>query len=99
MGLLISGSNHFIINAHQFLEKPKYINLVEDEVTVSFDITVIFTSIDLDLTRKITKNSCKNIIWTAYWKQTIYELLEMCPYTCFKSNGDVYAQNKGIPMG
>lgn len=40
---------------HQFLEKLTDATLEEDEAMVTFDVTALFASIDLDLANKISK--------------------------------------------
>lgn len=48
----ISGSNHSLTNAYQFLQD---VTLKEDEAMVSFDVTAGFNSINVDLAMKITE--------------------------------------------
>lgn len=61
---VINGSNHSVTNTHRFLEKLKEVILEEDEPTVSVGLTALFISISLDLTKEISKTSCKNIART-----------------------------------
>lgn len=49
--LLIGESNHSINNAQQFLAKIKHIMTEEDYVMLSFDVTALFTLIDLNWQR------------------------------------------------
>lgn len=77
-------------NAHEFLDEVKDVTLEEEEMMVSFNVTALLISIDLDQGKKITKELLQNNTQTNRWKQTIYELLEMCLHTCFKFNADMY---------
>lgn len=50
----MSRSNHSVTNAHQFVDKLRDV-ILEVKVMVSFDVAVLFTSIDLSLEKKMTK--------------------------------------------
>lgn len=87
---LINGSNHSVNNAHQLLGKLRDVTQEEDQVMISYDATALFTLIDLDLLKKINKEPSQGhcpdkLLGT----RTIYELLKMCPDTCFILDGDV----------
>lgn len=43
-------------NSYHFLDKLKDVTVEEEEAMVSFDGTALFTSTDLNLAKKITKN-------------------------------------------
>lgn len=61
-----------------------------DESMASLVPTSLFSSIDLDLAKQITKELLQeHYRGKAMEAQTIYELLKMCLYTCFSLNGNV----------
>lgn len=50
-----------------FFKKVKDVSLEEDGAEISFAITTLSTSNDLDLANKISTNTCKNITRTNHW--------------------------------
>ena len=98
---LISGSQYSIHNAQQFLDKLSGIHIDEDEIMVSFDVTSLFTSIDLK-TAKETISELLDVKGTPnglLTKEDIGELLNLCLTTYFTFDGEYYEQLKGAPMG
>lgn len=65
-----------------------------------FDVAALFTLVDLDLTKKITKKLLQgHYSGKPLETQAVYELQDMCPHTCFRLNGNVYELIKGTPTG
>ena len=44
---LVSASHHAIHNAQQFLQRSENVEFTENEIMVSFDVTSLFTSVDI----------------------------------------------------
>lgn len=94
---LIRGSKHSLINTHQILDNLKDVTL-EDQLMVSFVVTVLSTSNDRDIAKMITKKPLhQHYLGKPEKTQTVYELLQTCLDKCFKFNGDVCEQTKGTP--
>ena len=98
---LIQGSQHSISNSQQFLDKLKNIKLEGDELMVSFDVTALFTSIDLDVARTTLKEllSTEEHNFGTLKKDSLCKLVQLCQITNFKFDGSIYEQLKGTPMG
>ena len=98
---LIKGSTYSINNAGQFLDKLKNIQIEEDEIMVSFDVTSLFTSVNLDLARTTVAELLHEHGTTGgtLEKEDICKLLDLCLTTYFEFDGEFYEQLKGAPMG
>lgn len=69
----------------QFLERLQGVNLEEDKAMISFHVTVLFASIDSDLTKKIGKELLEE-----HFPDKPTEILKVCLCTYFKSNVDMH---------
>jgi hypothetical protein len=98
---LITGSEHVITNAGQFLHKLQDIKIEEDEVMLSYDVTALFTSIDHATARETVEELLQNQPNSAGSLRTenVLRLLDLCMDTYFKFDGQIYRQLKGTPMG
>eukprot|EP00061_Rhincodon_typus_P004795 g23449.t1 len=72
----------------------------EDETVVSFDVTALFTSIDMPRAREtpaiILKEPDPNDTIST---DNMLKLLDLCLMTHFTFNGQIYEQINGTPMG
>ena len=98
---LVSGSSNSINNAQQFLEKLRDIEIEEDEIMVSFDVTALFTSIDLTLAKETIANLIPEQLQPGQTlkKRSIGTLIDLCLSTFFSFDGKLYQQIRGTPMG
>eukprot|EP00061_Rhincodon_typus_P012790 g38739.t1 len=96
------GSPHSIYLTQEFLNSLKNIKISDDEIMVSFDVTALFTSIDIPLVKETvatlpvqaamqTSSSISN--------DNIIKLPDLCLTTYFVFNGQVYKQINGTPIG
>ena len=98
---LVAGSTNSITNAQQFLEKIKNVTIREDEIMVSFDVTALFTSIDLNLAKETIADLLPEQLrpGQTLTKTSTCALLDLCLQTYFKFDGKLYQQIRGTPMG
>ena len=98
---LTMNSQHSIDNAKQFLEKLSNIHLDVDDMMVSFDVTALFTSIDLHLAMDVTKELVERGAHRMgnLSNASLYRLLGLCLKTNFEFAGKIYPQVRGTPMG
>ncbi|GAA55527.1 hypothetical protein CLF_108233 [Clonorchis sinensis] len=98
---LISGSEHTINNASQFLHRLRNANIEDDEIMLSFDVTSLFTSINHNLARETIAELLGNNPNTtgAMKPESMCKLLDFCMDTYFSFDGQIYQQLKGTPMG
>ncbi|BHF78310.1 Ubiquitin-conjugating enzyme E2 J1 [Sparganum proliferum] len=96
------GSEWTVRSAEEFFTRIRYRRLEADEVMVSFDVVLLFTSIPSDL----AIDTLDGLIREKYdetdqqlKRMHIIELLELCLKTFFTVNGQVYERKKGTPMG
>ena len=67
---------------------------------VSFDVTALFTSINLDLAKETLHEILpENFKSGKLTKFSICKLINLCLITHFEFNGTLYEQLKGTPMG
>eukprot|EP00061_Rhincodon_typus_P017339 g45991.t1 len=99
---LVDGSPHSIHSTQDFLDTLKNIKISNDEIMISFDVTALFTSIDIPLGKETvatlleeaatqTKSSISN--------DNQLKLLDLYLIAHFIFNGQVYKQINGTPMG
>ncbi|VDP89003.1 unnamed protein product [Echinostoma caproni] len=87
------------MNSRQFLDKPKTVNIQEDEIMVSFDITDPFTSIDLYLGRfTLQELIAEHPLNQPMEPAAIFGRMKLCIQTYFEIEGEIYQQPKGTPM-
>ncbi|KER25529.1 hypothetical protein T265_07045 [Opisthorchis viverrini] len=98
---LISGSEHTVNNAGQFLHKLRNVSIEDDEVMLSFDVTSLFTSINHNLARTTIAEllQTKPNTTGTMKPESIGKLLDFCMDTYFTFDGQIYQQLKGTPMG
>ncbi|CAI2738566.1 unnamed protein product, partial [Dicrocoelium dendriticum] len=98
---LTYGSQYSITNAQQFLQKIKDLRLDNDETMISFDVTALFTSVNLQTAIAVITERLK-VSEQQIGKMTtenVCKLLHLCLSTHFSFNGKIYEQLKGAPMG
>ncbi|BHF65248.1 hypothetical protein SprV_0200825800 [Sparganum proliferum] len=99
---LTADSDTTVCSSTQFLGKLKGVRLLPDEVMTSFDVTSLFTSIAEDLaivTVESFLRSKYNETENRFGHAQVLQLLKFCLRTYFMSDGTVYEQVKGTPMG
>ncbi|BHF72251.1 hypothetical protein SprV_0401531500 [Sparganum proliferum] len=99
---LTSDSNTTVSSSTQFLEKLKGVSLLPSDVMVSFDVTSLFTSIPQDLavmTIELLLREKYDETENPLGHAQIIQLLKFCLKTYFTSDGTIYEQVKGMPMG
>nr|VZH95887.1 unnamed protein product [Spirometra erinaceieuropaei] len=99
---LTKDSQWTVKSAEEFLTRIKHLEVEADEVMVSFDVILLFTSIPPAL----AIDTIDGFLREKYdetdqqlKRAHIIELLELCLKTFFTFNGQVYEQKKGTPMG
>nr|VZI51172.1 unnamed protein product [Spirometra erinaceieuropaei] len=99
---LTSDSNTTVSLSTQFLEKLKGVSLLPSDVTVSFDITSLFTSITQDLATETIELLLREIYDgtdNRLGHAQIIQPLKFCLRTYFTFDGTIHVQVKGTPMG
>ena len=101
---LVGKSTHHVHNNQDFLEHLKGIKLASDEVMMSYDVKVLFTSVPikpaLDVIEKLLKEDTSLQSRTSMSTQHIMDLLEFCMRsTYFTFRGKFYEQVEGAAMG
>lgn len=98
---LIGDSQYSINNATQSLDKLKHLHIDQDETMISFDITTLFTSVDLKLAINLIKELLDNaqLPKGPLTTEITCERLQLCLTTYFRFDGELYEQLKGSPMG
>ena len=83
------------------IDYVRNIKIEQDEVMVSFDVTALFTSIDLSLAKETIANLLPGQLQPGQnlTKRSIGTLLDLCLSTCVKFDGKFYQQIRGTPMG
>ena len=80
-----------ITNAIEFLQKLEEIHLNENDLMLSFDVTALFTLIDLDLAQKVEKelvgNSSEQI--QGLTPDSLYRFVDLCMQTYFEFDGKI----------
>nr|VZI51015.1 unnamed protein product [Spirometra erinaceieuropaei] len=91
-------SENFIEELDEFLDKSTGVSVASDEITVSFNVVSIFTSIPLDLARRCTEE-----LLQAYTidvpADALLQLLDTCLETNFPFAKQCYRQLKCASMG
>eukprot|EP00061_Rhincodon_typus_P014806 g42108.t1 len=93
------------LSRKEFLNIIKDTRIEEDEIMVSFDITALFTSTNIDLAKETiatlldksgrqAPNDTNSII-----KDSTLKLLDLCLTTHFIFNDQIFRQINGTPMG
>ena len=98
---LIRNSPHSITNAIEFLQKLEGIELGENDIMISFDVTALFTSIDLGLARSVLKELVEHSSQQIGRLQqaSLYKLVDLCMKTYFEFDGKIYEQKKAHQWG
>ncbi|CAH8591236.1 unnamed protein product [Schistosoma mattheei] len=100
---LVDSANHSIKSPKQFLDQIKNIKTNDDELMISFDVTVLFTSNELNLVKEtlslLLTNDAHLAKYTKLQSQSLLELIDLCLTTYFQFNNKIYEQIKGTPMG
>ncbi|XP_059498080.1 uncharacterized protein LOC132207173 isoform X1 [Stegostoma tigrinum] len=101
----VEDSRHSIHSSQEFLNTIKSTKIEEDETMVSFDVTALFTSININLAKetlttlveepKTHTPDTTNLIS----KDKIIKLVDLCLTTHFTFNNKTYRQTNGTPMG
>ena len=90
-------------SSNDFLMKLNNIDIKNDEIMVSFDITSLFTNISTNFAKKCIERLLDSTEeWKARTKLSKTELLrliEFCMQTFFQFKGKTYRQIQGTPMG
>ena len=98
---LTLGSSYSITNSNEALTRLRNMVILDDEIMVSFDVTSLYTSIDLDLAQltvsKLLDDRPPDDQQLS--RQSILSLLKLCLTTHFTFNGQLYQQKRGTPMG
>ena len=86
---LIRNSPHSITNAIEFLQKLEGIELDENDIMISSDVTALFTSIDLGLARSVLKELVEHSSQQIGRLQqaSLYKLVDLCMKTYFDFDG------------
>lgn len=90
-------------NSTDFVQRIKNIQLMDDEVMVSFDITSLFTNIPMQLAlesleRMIVNDETLNGR-TKIQPKDLMELVNFCSTTYLQYDKRIYRQKRGTPMG
>ncbi|XP_072028434.1 uncharacterized protein [Amphiura filiformis] len=101
---IVGKSPHHITNTQDFVDKIKDIELGDDEIITSYDVTALFTCIPPTEAIKITRqcleedsNLANRTTWTI---DHIIEAEQLClDTTYFSNNGQFYRQLYGCSMG
>nr|VZH94993.1 unnamed protein product [Spirometra erinaceieuropaei] len=99
---LTSDSNTTVSSSTQFLEKLKGVSLLPSDITVSFGVTSLFTSIPQDLaveTIELLLREKNDETESRLPHAQIIQLLKFCLKTYFTFDGTIYEQVKETPMG
>lgn len=89
-----------INNSMELSEKLKEMEIEEDEVLVSFDVTSMFPSIPIEESLKLLKVFLASKDITEHHKEIIYTLLRMCMYQkIFQFRDKFYEQKSGAAIG
>nr|VZI38289.1 unnamed protein product [Spirometra erinaceieuropaei] len=96
------GSVTSVNSASQFLADIRGKTIRHDQIMVSFDAVLLFTSIPADLTRDVLRKRLEEKYdeTTGSLKiQHLMQLFAFCQLTFFTFDGRTYEQIKGTPMG
>eukprot|EP00061_Rhincodon_typus_P005178 g24390.t1 len=99
---LVDGSPHSIHSTQDFLNTLHNIKIRDDEIMVSFDVTALFTSIDIPLAKETMATLLEEAAMQAsssISNDNILKLLDLYFTTHFIFNGQVYKQINGTSMG
>ncbi|BHF66264.1 hypothetical protein SprV_0200928000 [Sparganum proliferum] len=99
---LTAESDTTVSSSAQFREKLKGVSLHPNEVMVSFAVTSLFTSIPQDLaieTIELLLQSKYDETENRLGRAQVLQLLKFCLRTYFTSDGTIYEEVKGTPMG
>ncbi|CAH8513655.1 unnamed protein product [Heterobilharzia americana] len=99
----VQSCGHSIKSPTEFLENIKSINMENDELMISLDVTAPYTSIEpqlanetmsLQLTEDTTLSESIKLKCSS-----LMELTDLCLTTYFQFNAKIYKQMKETPMG
>jgi len=100
----VSGSHPTIRYAEEFLLHRKDVQIQDDEIMVSFDVTAQFTCIPIDLARRTLEAAITTDQYLADNSRLsptqLLSLVDLCltsTYFCF--GGQIYHQHQGTPLG
>ncbi|CAH8592007.1 unnamed protein product [Schistosoma bovis] len=100
---LVDSAKHSIKSPTQFLDQIKDIQINNDELMISFDVTALFTSTEPQLAKEtislLLKNDTNLTKYTTLQIKSLLELIDLCLTTYFQFNNKIYEQTKGTPMG
>ncbi|XP_015679927.1 uncharacterized protein LOC107295141 [Protobothrops mucrosquamatus] len=98
---LVEDSTTTVKSSQEFLQRLKAVRIQDDE-TVSFDVTSLFTSIP----QKLAISTIKDLLQLkglrsqgSLGMEDVIKLLQLCLKTHFTFQGTIYEQIKGTPMG
>lgn len=97
-------NDSYIKNSKDFLAKLSQININNDDVMVSYDVSSLFTNVPVPESLQVIKNLLENdrnlTSRTNLSVGTIMTLLECCVYNSyFQVENTYYKQISGLPMG
>ncbi|XP_059495631.1 uncharacterized protein LOC125446408 isoform X2 [Stegostoma tigrinum] len=101
---LVEDSHHSIRSTQEFLNTIKDTKIEEDEIMVSFDVTALFTSININLAKETLTTLLEEPkthtpdTTNLTSKDNIIKLVDLCLTIHFTFNDKTYRQTNGTPM-
>ena len=100
LNLLVGKSKYHIKNSEHLVRLLTEINLEEDDVFVSYDVTALFTSVPCDEVVDVAVDKAKkDREWDNRTKLTLEEMEELLTFslniTYFKFQGEFYRAQEG----
>ncbi|XP_059500135.1 uncharacterized protein LOC132209322 [Stegostoma tigrinum] len=102
---LVEDSHHSIRSTQEFPNTINNTKIVEDEIMVSFDVTALFTSININLAKETLTTLLEEPkthtpdTTSLISKDNIIKLVDLCLTTHFTFTNKTYRQTNGTPTG